>query len=155
MVQNNSLRKEEMSSVTDPLQHFLKRIMYAALEEYDGKVSKGGRNVTSLWFADDIDAVAVKELMMTNNANNTRREITVKGQKLVTVTSFKYLEAVASSTLNQMYQMMAPNKRFSQGLQITGALQKLFTYAFLHKYSHTHFCMYGNVHFFNLSHFCA
>ena len=40
-----------MSSVTHPLQHF----------SYDGKVSTGGRNITNLRLADDIDALAEKE----------------------------------------------------------------------------------------------
>ena len=35
----------------------LKRIMSDALEEHDGKVSICGRNITNLWFADDIDAL--------------------------------------------------------------------------------------------------
>ena len=35
---------------------FLERIMSDALEEHDGKVSIGGRNITNLRFADDIDA---------------------------------------------------------------------------------------------------
>ena len=48
-----------MSSVTHPFQHFsLERIMSDAVEEYDGKVSVGGRNITNLRFADDIDALA-------------------------------------------------------------------------------------------------
>ena len=50
-----------MSSVTHPLQHFLERIMLDALEEHDGKVSIGGRNITNLRFADDIDALAEEE----------------------------------------------------------------------------------------------
>ena len=33
---------------------------------------------------------------MTNSANGIQKEIKVKGQKLCTVTSFKYLEAVVS-----------------------------------------------------------
>ena len=37
---------------------FLERIMSDALEEHDGKVSIGGRNITNLPFADDIDALA-------------------------------------------------------------------------------------------------
>ena len=37
---------------------FLEQIMTDALEEYDRKVSTGGRNITSLRLADDIDAVA-------------------------------------------------------------------------------------------------
>ena len=32
--------------------------MSDALEEHDGKVSMGGRNITNLRFADDIDALA-------------------------------------------------------------------------------------------------
>ena len=32
-----------------------------ALEEHDGKVSIGGRNITNLWFAKDMDALADEE----------------------------------------------------------------------------------------------
>ena len=98
--------------------------MCDALEEHDGKVSIGGRNITkyNLRFADDIDALAEEEQelealveslgktctryemeisaektkLMTNSANGIQREIKVKGQKLGTVTSFKYLGAVVS-----------------------------------------------------------
>ena len=101
---------------------FLERIMSDALEEHDGKVSIGGRNITNLRFADDIDALAEEEQelealvesldktctrykmvisaektkLMTNSANGIQREKKVKGQKLGTVTSFKYLGAVVS-----------------------------------------------------------
>ena len=101
---------------------FLERIMSDALEEHDGKVSIGGRNITNLRFADDIDALAEEEQelealvesldktctrykmeissektkLMTNSENGIQREIKVKGQKLGTVTSFKYLGAVVS-----------------------------------------------------------
>ena len=93
-----------------------------ALEEHDGKVSIGGRNITNLRFADDIDALAEEEQelealiesldktctrykmeisaektkLMTNSANGIQREIKVKRQKLGTVTSFKYLGALVS-----------------------------------------------------------
>ena len=51
-----------MSSVTHPLQHFFfEWIMSDALEEHDGKVSIGCRNITSLRFAVDIDALAEEE----------------------------------------------------------------------------------------------
>ena len=40
---------------------FLERIMSNALEEHDGKVSIGGRNITNLRFVDGIDAVAEEE----------------------------------------------------------------------------------------------
>ena len=112
---------------------FLEWIMSDALEEHDGKVSIDGRNITSQRFADDIDALAEEEQelealveildkictrykmeigaetkLMTNSVNSIQKEIKVKGQKLGTVTSFKYLE--------QLFQMIAPNQRFSQGL---------------------------------------
>ena len=40
---------------------FLEWIMSDALEEHDGKVSIGSRNITNLQFADDIDAIADEE----------------------------------------------------------------------------------------------
>ena len=99
---------------------FLERIMSDDLEEHDGKVSISGRNITILQFADDIDALAEEEQelealvesldktctrykmeisaektkLMTNSANGIQRKIKVKGQKLGSVTSFKYLWAV-------------------------------------------------------------
>ena len=96
--------------------------MSDSLEEHDGRVSIGGRNITNLRFADDIDALAEEEQerealvesldktctrykmdisaektkLMTNSANCTQREIKVKGPRLGTVTSFKYLRTVVS-----------------------------------------------------------
>ena len=35
--------------------------MSVVLEEHDGKASIGGRNITNLWCADDIDALAEEE----------------------------------------------------------------------------------------------
>ena len=98
---------------------FLERIMSVAMEEHDRKVSIGGRNITNLRFADDIDALAEEEQelealvesldktctveisaektkLMTISANGIQREIKVKGQKLGTVIGFKYLGAVVS-----------------------------------------------------------
>ena len=95
----------------------LERIMSDALEEHDRNVSVGGRNITNLRFADDTDALAEekqelealvesldktntkykmeisaeKTKLMTNTTYGIQREIKVKGQKLGTVTSFKYL----------------------------------------------------------------
>ena len=40
---------------------FLERIMTDALEDHDGTVSIGGRTITSLRFADDIDSSAEEE----------------------------------------------------------------------------------------------
>ena len=101
---------------------FLERIMINALEKHSGKVSTDGRNITNLRFAVDIDALveekqelealvenlnktctwskmgisAEKTKQMTNRANGIQKEIKENGQKLVTVTSFKYLGADVS-----------------------------------------------------------
>ena len=66
---------------------------------------------------------AEKTKLMTNSANGIQREIKVKGQKLGTITSFKYLGAVVSDE--------APNQRFSQGLH--KPLQLLQTEAHLER----------------------
>ena len=91
--------------------------MTDALEDHEGTVSIGGRTITNLCFADDIDGLAGKEeglanllerldkaspadgmeiraektKLMTNNTSGINTEIKVNGQKLETVTSFKYL----------------------------------------------------------------
>ena len=109
-------------------------MMSDALEKHDENVSIGGTNITNLQFVDDIDALAQDEQeleallesldktcirykmvisaektkLMTNSANGIQSEIKVKEQKLGTVK--------ASNTLEQLFQMMAPNQKFSQGL---------------------------------------
>ena len=101
---------------------FLERIMTEALDEHQGSVSIGGRNITNLRFADDIDGLAgtedeLKSLMdnlqrvvkaygmevnadktkiMTNNPEGIITDISVDGQVLETVESFKYLGAIVS-----------------------------------------------------------
>ena len=91
--------------------------MTDALEDHEGTVSTGGRTITNLSFADDIDGLAGEEeelanlverldkastafgmeisaektKLMTNNISGINTEIKVNGQKLETVTSFKYL----------------------------------------------------------------
>ena len=93
---------------------FLERIMTDALEDHEGTVSIEGRTITNLCFADDIDGLAggeqelaklverldkasisaEKTKLMTNNTSGINTEIKVNGQKLETVTSFKYLGSV-------------------------------------------------------------
>ena len=51
---------------------FLERITPDALEEHDGKVSIGGRNVTNLWVSDDIDALAEEALVENLDKTYTR-----------------------------------------------------------------------------------
>ena len=93
--------------------------MTDALEDHEGTVSIEGRTITNLRFADDIDGLwgkeelgklvelldkpstsydmeinAEKTKLMTNNASGINTEIRVNGQKLETVTSFKYMDSV-------------------------------------------------------------
>ena len=92
---------------------FLERIMSDALEEHDGKVSVGGRNITNLRFANDIDALAEEEqeleaLVESLDKTCTRYKMEDKQcqwhperykgkrKKLGSATSFKYLGAVVS-----------------------------------------------------------
>ena len=92
--------------------------MTNALEDHEGTVSTGGRTITNLRFADDIDGLAGEEEELANlverldtastaysieiSAEKTKlmrtsvasTQIKVNGQKLETVTSFKYLVSV-------------------------------------------------------------
>ena len=61
---------------------------------------------------------AEKTKLMTNSANGIQREIKVKGQKLDTVTSFKYLGAVVSDDCSKPEVL-------SKIAQATAALTKL------------------------------
>ena len=102
---------------------FLERIMTEALEDHQGTVSIGGRTITNLRFADDIDGLTGKEeelaslvdrldktsaafgmeisaektKLMTNNANGISIDNRVHGEKLDEVDSFKYLGAVVTN----------------------------------------------------------
>ena len=94
--------------------------MTDALEDHEGTVSIGGRTITNLRFADDIDGLAGEEeelanmverldkastaygmeisaektKLMTDITSGINSEIKVNGLKLETVISFKYLGAV-------------------------------------------------------------
>ena len=97
--------------------------MTDALENHKGTFSIGGRTITNLPFADDIsgsageeeelatlvehlnkdstaygtEVSAEKTKLMTNNTSSINKEIKVNGQKLKTVTSFKYRGSVNSN----------------------------------------------------------
>ena len=101
---------------------FLERITTNALEDHESTVSTRGRTITNLRFADGIDGLAGEEeeltrlveclnkastvygivvsaektKVMTNNTSGINKESEVNGQKLETVTSFKYLGSVVS-----------------------------------------------------------
>ena len=101
---------------------FLERIRADALEDHKSTVSIGGRTISNLRFADDIDGLAGSELelanlverldetstaygmqisvektkLMTNNTNGISSNIRVNGEKQETVQSFKYLGAIVT-----------------------------------------------------------
>ena len=94
--------------------------MTDTLEDHEATVSTGGRTIINLRFADDIDGLAGQEeelsnlgerlykastacgmeisakktKLTTNNTIGINTEIKVNGQKLETVTSFKYRGSV-------------------------------------------------------------
>ena len=96
--------------------------MTDALENHEGTVKIGGKIITNLRFADDIDGLAGKEeelenlvkkvetastaygmeispkktKIMSNNENGLTKTIKVKGYNLETVTNFKYLGAIVT-----------------------------------------------------------
>ncbi|GFO37239.1 endonuclease-reverse transcriptase [Plakobranchus ocellatus] len=96
---------------------FLERVMTDALEDHRGTVSIGGRPITNLRFADDIDGLAGNECelaslveqldktssnfgmeisaektkIMANSKEPSKKEIKVNHQILELVTKFKYL----------------------------------------------------------------
>ena len=100
--------------------------MTDALEDHEGTVSIGGRTITNLRFAADIDGLAGEEdelansverpdkastaygmeisaektKLIRNNTSGINTEIKMDGQKLKTVTSFKYLGSVQDSIGN-------------------------------------------------------
>ena len=80
---------------------FLERIMTDTLEDHEGTVSIGDKTITNRCFADDIDGLAWEEEEPANSIEHLDKastaygtEIKVNGQKLETVTSFKYLGSV-------------------------------------------------------------
>ena len=125
---------------------FLEKIMTDALENHEGTVRIGGRIITNLRFADDIDGLAGKEeelenlvktvetastaygmeispektKIMSNKANGLTKTIDVKGYNLETVTNFKYLGAIVidEGTKREVLTRIA---------QATSALTKLKT----------------------------
>ena len=123
---------------------FLERIMTDTLEDHEGTVSIGGRSSSSFCFADDIDDItgeaeelaklvehldeastaygmeisAKKTKLMTNNTSGINAEIKVNGQKLETVTSFKYVGLV-------IIDEHSKPEILSRIVQTTAALTKL------------------------------
>ena len=152
-----------MSTLTHPLQHISGKDHDRRLKGHEGIVSTGGRAITNLRFADDIDGLAGEEelaklverldkaskaygmeisaektKLMTDNTSGINTEIKVNGQKLETVTSFKYLGSVITdagskpdifsrystdnSSIDKVETSLECQKYFSQFQDTTDAL---------------------------------
>ena len=118
--------------------------MTDAVEDHEGTVSIGGKTITNLHSADDINGLAGEEeelaklvehlnkastaygmqisaektKLMTNNTSGINTEIKIYGQKLETVTSFKYLGSVISDKASK-------GEILSRIAQATAALTRL------------------------------
>ena len=133
-----------MSTLTHLLQHIPGKDHDRCLRRSQGTVSIGGRTITNFHFADDMGGLAGEEeelaklvehlnkvstaygveisaektKLMTNNTSGMKKEIKVNGQKLETVTSFKYLGSVISNEgakpemLSRIAHMTAALTRF-------------------------------------------
>ena len=71
-----------MSTLTHPIQHILERIMTDALEDHEGTVSTGGRIITNLRFADDIDGLAGDEEEQANLVERLDKASTAYGMEI-------------------------------------------------------------------------
>ena len=138
--------------------------MTGTIEDHEDTVSIGGKTTTSLRFADDIDGLAgeyekleklverldkastaygmdisaEKTKLRTNNTSGIITGITVNGQKLERVTSFKYLGSVitdkgskpeilpetaqTTATLTRLKPVLERHEHFSQFQDTTDAL---------------------------------
>ena len=61
---------------------FLERIMADALEDHEGTVSIGGRTITNLRFADDIDGLAGQEQELVKLVNHLEEASTAYGMQI-------------------------------------------------------------------------
>ena len=71
-----------MSTVTHPLETFLKRIMTDASKGHEGTVSIGGRTVTNLHLADDINDLAGEEEELANLDERLDKASTAYGMEI-------------------------------------------------------------------------
>ena len=71
-----------MSAFTTLFNIFLKRTMTDALENHEGSVSTGGRTITNLRFADDIDAPAGKKDELAKLINDMDTTSTKDGMEI-------------------------------------------------------------------------
>ena len=71
-----------MYTLTHPLQHSSGKDHDSALEDHEGTVSIGGRTITNLRFADDIDGLAGKEEELANLVERLDKASTAYGMEI-------------------------------------------------------------------------
>ena len=71
-----------MSTLTHLFNIFLERIMTDALEGHEGTVSTGGRTITNLHFADDIDGLAREKEELANLVEHLDKASTAYGMEI-------------------------------------------------------------------------
>ena len=159
LVPNNS---QCLTGVLTIFKIFLERIMTDTLEDHGGTVSIGGKTVTNLHVTDGINGLAVehlnkastvygmeisaKKVKLITNTSSINNEIKVNGQKLETVTSFKYLGSVVSDEgskpeiLSRVAQTKAVLKGWNQ-FGTTGAFPSVPRYNWCTPLSHPSSCI--------------
>ena len=70
-----------MSTLTHPLQHISGKDHERRLEDHEGTVSTGGRTITNLRFADDIDGLAGEEEELANLVESLDKAYTAYGME--------------------------------------------------------------------------
>ena len=71
-----------MSTLTHPLQHILARIITDTLEDHEGTVRIGGRRITKLRFADDIEGLAGEEEELAKLVERLDKASTAHGMEI-------------------------------------------------------------------------
>ena len=95
-----------MSTLTHPFNIFLERIMTDALEDHEGAVSIGGRTITNLRFADDIDGFAGEEEELAKLVQRLDKVSTAYGMEISA-------EKTKLMTNNTTYQQKAKQRGVS------------------------------------------
>ena len=100
-----------MSTLTIPFQHILERITTDAIEGHEVTVSIGGRVITSLRFADDIDGLAggeeLAKLVECLDKASTAYGVEISAEKTKLITN-------NTSDINTEIRIMDRSLRLSQ-----------------------------------------
>ena len=71
-----------MSTLTHHLNVFFERIITGTLEDHEGTVNFGGRTITNLRFADDIDGLAGEDEELAKLVQHLNKAFTAYGMEI-------------------------------------------------------------------------